>query len=233
MHELIWSIRGQVWQENAMKRYGIIFTCSTSKGIHLEVAVSLTTDYCSNAIRRFLTHHGPVEVIRSDNGTNIVGAEAELSREIASWNQSLIGRMLQQGNVQRIFNPPVASHFGGFYEHLIGSVRKVLYGLLTDRAITLDDESLHTILCEVEQILNSRPLTTSSDDIYDLEALTPNHLLMAKSNSTPPPGIFMSSDNYVRRRWCQSQDLTNLFWTQWTWEYLPALQVRHKWIRTP
>ena len=214
-----------------MKRYGVIFTCSTSGAIHLEVTASLTTDSCINAIRRFLARRGPVEVIRSDNGTNLVGAEAELRREIASWNQSLIGRMLQQDNVQWIFNPPAASHFGGFYERLIRSARKVLYGLLTDRAITLDDESLHTILCEVEQILNSRPLTTSSDDIYDLEALTPNHLLMAKSNSTPPPGIFTSSDNYVRRRWRQAQDLTNLFWTRWTQEYLPALQVRQKWIR--
>ena len=172
-----------------------------------------------------------VEVIRSDNGTNLVGAEAELRREIVSWNQSLIGRMLQQDNVQWIFNPPAASHFGGFYERLILSVRKVLYGLLTYRAITLDDESLHTILCEVEQILNSRPLTTSSDDINDLEALTPNHLLMDKSNSTPPPGIFTSSDNYVRRQWRQAQHLTNLFWTRWTREYLPTLQVRQKWIR--
>jgi hypothetical protein len=97
-----------------LKRYGVIFTCSASRAIHLEVAASLTTDSCINTIRRFLARRGPVELIRSDNGTNIVGAEAELRRELSTWNQSQIGRMLQQENVKWIFNTPAASHFGGF-----------------------------------------------------------------------------------------------------------------------
>ena len=41
---------------------------------------------------------------------------------------------------------------------------------------TLTDESLCTFLCEVEAIINSRPITTAQSDPGDLEPLAPNHL---------------------------------------------------------
>lgn len=44
----------------------------------------------------------------------------------------------------------------------------------------LDEKGLHTVLCEVEVILNSRPITKASTDPNDLEALTPNHLLFLR-----------------------------------------------------
>jgi len=44
----------------------------------------------------------------------------------------------------------------------------------------LDDEGLQTLCCEVEAILNSRPLTQVSGDPSDMEALTPKHLLLLR-----------------------------------------------------
>jgi transposase InsO family protein len=214
-----------------VKRYGVIFTCCTSRAVHLEIASSLTTDSCINAIRRFIARRGPVDIIRSDNGTNLVGAEAELRREIQNWNQSNIGRTLEQLNVQWIFNPPSASHHGGFWERMIRSVRKVLYCLLRDQSATLDDESLNTVACEVEYILNNRPITMPSEDSSELEALTPNHIILMKNPKGLPPGIFSDSDNYVRRRWRQIQYLANVFWVRWQREYIPLLQKRQKWLQ--
>lgn len=43
-----------------------------------------------------------------------------------------------------------------------------------------DEEVLHTVLCEAEAIINGRPITKASPDLHDLEALTPNHLLLLK-----------------------------------------------------
>ena len=86
-------------------------------------------------------------------------------------------------------------------------------------------------MCEVEFILNSRPISAGSDNPRDLEALTPNHLLLIGPNQGLPPGIFCSADNYSRRRWRQIQYLSNVFWKRWVREYLPLLQERQKWLR--
>lgn len=95
---------------------------------------------------------------------------------------------------------------------------------------TSSDEGLQTLFCEIEAILNSRPITTLSDDHHDLEPLTPNHILLLKSSPTLPPGLFQSSDVYNRRRWRQVQYLADLFWKRWSQEYLPLLQERQRWF---
>lgn len=93
----------------------------------------------------------------------------------------------------------------------------------------LDDEGLNTLMCEVEAIVNSRPITKLSDDPRDLEPLTPNHLLLLRAGPAAPPGKFTDHDNYSSRRWRQVQYLADVFWRRWVREYLPSLQERQKW----
>lgn len=211
------------------KRYGVIFTCMSSRAVHLEMAHALDTDSCINALRRFISRRGQVTHIRSDNGTNLVGAKKELQNAIVSWNSEKIHNTMLQKGIQWSFNPPAASHHGGVWERLIRMVRQVILSTIKEQ--TLDDECLQTLFCEIEAILNSRPITTVSDDKSDLEALTPNHILLLKCHPTLPPGLFEQSDMYTRRRWKQVQYLANLFWRRWTKEYLPLLQERQKWTR--
>ncbi|XP_071787378.1 uncharacterized protein, partial [Asterias amurensis] len=67
---------------SVVKRYGVIFTCLASRAVHIEKADSLDTDSCIDAIRRFIARRGNVKEMRSDNDTNLVGAEKELRKEI-------------------------------------------------------------------------------------------------------------------------------------------------------
>lgn len=213
-----------------VKRYGVLFTCLTTRAIHLEVAHSLETDSCINAFRRFISRRGQVSVMRSDNGTNLVGAEKEMREAIKGWNQVKMSEALLQKNVTWIFNPPAGSHFGGIWERQIRSVRRILNQVLKQQII--DDERLHTLFCEVEAIVNNRPLTKMSSDPNDLEAITPNHLLLLKGQPGLPPGLFQKEDLYSKRRWRQVQYLSDIFWKRWTKEYLPLLQERQKWTQT-
>ncbi len=49
------------------------------RAVHIEVIESLDTSSFINALRRFLAVRGPVKHIRSDSGTNIVGACKDLN----------------------------------------------------------------------------------------------------------------------------------------------------------
>lgn len=111
---------------------------------------------------------------------------------------------------------------------MIRSIRKILNATLRDQR--LNEEGLQIFLCEAESILNSRPITAASNDPNDLEALTPNHLLLLKTQPSIPPGTFQKDDLYARRRWRQVQYMADLFWKRWIREYLPNLQKRQKWI---
>ncbi|XP_046873085.1 uncharacterized protein LOC124465379 [Hypomesus transpacificus] len=214
-------------RRSLVKRYGVIFTCLTIRAIHIEVASSLDTDSFIHALRRFIARRGQVQELRSDNGTNFIGAERELRQAIEGWNQGRINDMLLQKNIKWVFNPPTGSHHGGAWERFIRSVRKVFNS--TVRSQNLDEEGFYTIVCEIESIINGRPLTKASSDPNDLEALTPNHLLLLKSSPSLPPGEFHKNDIYARRRWKQVQYMSDLFWKRWVQEYLTQLQERQKW----
>lgn len=166
-------------------------------------------------------------MMRSDNGANLVAAERELRAALRELNQKTIADAMMGKGVKWIFNAPAASHHGGVWERQIRTVRKILNSIV--RQQSLDDEGLLTVMCEVESIINNRPLTPASDDPGDLDILTPNHLLRAQPNI--PPGIFSKDDHYARRRWRQVQYMADLFWTRWLREYLPLLQNRQKWSR--
>ena len=215
------------------KRYGIVFTCLASRAVHFEVAHSLDTSSFINALRRFIARRGEVKSIFSDNGTNLVGGCAELKSSINKWNQSDIGKELIQRSIDWKFNPPSASHFGGIWEREIRTARKILYTMMqSNHSSRLNDENLLTFMCEVEAIMNSRPLTVVSANAVDLLPLTPNHLLLLSIKKGLPPGTFESHDQYCKKRWRYVQCLADEFWKRWRKEYVRDLQQRCKWKKT-
>ncbi|XP_043969743.1 uncharacterized protein LOC122829340 isoform X2 [Gambusia affinis] len=135
-----------------VKRYGVMFTCLTLRAVHIEIADSLDTDSCINAIRRFVCRRGQVTTMRSDNGTNFVAAERELREAIQQLDNERIERVLQPKGIKWIFNSPAASHQGGVWERQIRTARRILNSLLKDQSV--NDDGLHTVMCEVESIIN-------------------------------------------------------------------------------
>ncbi len=217
-----------------LKRYGSLFTCFSSRAIHIEVAKSLTTDSFINALRRFIGRRGPVRSIRSDNGTNFVGADNELTKALEEMDHIKIAEYLTTTEscdwIKWERNPPTASHMGGVWERQIRTVRAILQSQLKDKAHLLDDETLHTLLVEVEAIVNSRPLTVDNLNDPDSLPLAPSQLLTMKSRVVlPPPGVFLKEDLYTRKRWRRVQHLANEFWDRWRKEVLRSLQKRQKW----
>ena len=183
--------------------------------VHIEILHSASADSMINALRRSITMRGCPKEIRSVNGTNFPRADKELRDAVQHWNH------------QRTFNPPDASHMGGMLERMIQTAKRVLKALLKEQVVT--DEVLSTVMAEVANIVNSRPLTHNSNSVSDDEPISPNHLLHLRPTPSLPPGVFVKGDLYCKRAWRQAQHLTSVFWWRWSNEYLPTLMDRRKW----
>jgi len=212
------------------KRYICLYSCHSSRSIHMEVLSHLDISSFVNAFRRFTARRGYVNQLVLDNATNHKGSEREMSEEIAKWNRSEIGRQLQRHATTFKYNTPKSSHSGGVFERAIRSAREHLRHVVGDPSLT--EENLATLTVEAEFLVNSRPLTAVSDDPDEIDAICPNDLLVLKSMDPLPPGVFTADPSHLRKGWKQVQSLANGFWKRWTAEYLPLLSKRVKWTQT-
>ncbi|XP_063826507.1 uncharacterized protein LOC135075990 [Ostrinia nubilalis] len=204
------------------KTYVALFTCLTTRAVHLEMAASLTTDSAVMALRRFVARRGCPRTIWSDNGTNLHGAERELRRAIDNATE-------EEAAKRRItwrFIPPGAPFMGGAWERLVRSVKTALSAVMDSRPTS--EETLATLLAEVEMTVNSRPLTHVSVDPQDPETLTPNHFLLLGPAHAPPAGETSPQDLLGKASWRTAQRLADMFWARWLREYLPELQHRRE-----
>ena len=113
-------------KRSVVKRYGCLFRCLVTKAVHLEIAHSLETDSFIMALRRMISRRGKPRFIRSDHGTNFVGAEKELGECLDRLNHTKFSDTLTQDGIQWVFNPPSAPHFGGVWERMVRSAKKAL-----------------------------------------------------------------------------------------------------------
>jgi len=172
-------------RRSQVKRYGCVFTCLAIRAVHIEIAHDLTTDSFIQAFSRFVSRQGPPIEVFSDNGTNFRGAETEIKTALEKWNPDRIDNCLKTRGIKCNFNPPHASHAGGVWERMIRSIRRILRALLGSQFV--DDETLLTLMGEVEKILNDRPLTPPTSDSKDPEPLTLSKLLLLRPNVCVPP----------------------------------------------
>ena len=124
----------------------------------------------------------PCFSLLSDQGTNFVGADAEL-RSMHSAGSSFrfaITRDLESAGTVWSFNQPGAPHFGGIWEAAVRSTKFHLKRMVGKAILTY--EEFATLLCQIEACLNSRPLIPLTDDASDSLVLTPAHFLIGETS---------------------------------------------------
>ena len=223
----------QTRRNSSLKKvWAIIFICMYSRAVHIEMVPFMDTASFRNALNRFFAIRGVCKQIRSDCGSNFVGARAQMEAEFSL--SSLQGIAKSQG-IQWITNPPGGSNFGGSWERAIGSVRKILdFSLIKLGARHFTRDEFNTLLQEATCIINNTPLyEISPEPDYPLP-ITPAHLLTLKDSPNPvPPEQFQDSDllAYGMRRWKRVQVIADDFWKKWRFNYLQNLQQRKKWCK--
>lgn len=114
--------------------------------------------------RRFISRRGKPFELLSDCGTNFKAGEVELQNAFRAMAPDA-QRQLAHSQVNFQFNPPSASHFGGSWEREIKSIKMALSAAVGTQPTS--EAVLHTVLVEVEGILNSKPLGYVSSDLAD------------------------------------------------------------------
>lgn len=185
----------------------------------METVNSIETDSLISSLRRFISLHSPIRQLRSDRGTNFVGADNELNQRLDELNNEKIQRFLLEQNCDYFplkRNFPATSHMGGVWVRQIRPIRSVLLYLLDNHGCQLDGESLRTFLYEAAAVVNCRPLTVDNiNDPLSTTPLTPNQLLTLKSKIIlSQPGNFLREDLYSRKRWLRTQYLVDQFWSR-------------------
>lgn len=207
------------------KVYISVFKCMRVGAIHLELVTDLSTQAFIAALDRFVSRRGCCSEIYSDNGTCFEGADNELKRIVVESEKSVNEWAKAQSIIWK-FTTPAAPHAGGIYESGVKSMKHHLKRVLDSSLLTY--EQFSTVLCKVEAILNSRPLTPISDDPNDFRVLTPGHFLIGRPLVAVPARDVAETRTNLLTKWEQLQKIQQQFWNLWSREYLNQLQQRPK-----
>ncbi|XP_002741926.1 uncharacterized protein LOC100373242 [Saccoglossus kowalevskii] len=211
------------------KAYVCLFTCATTRAVHLELVPDMSTRSFLLAFRRFAARRSTPSMLISDNATTFISAAHELRRLM---NDPEVQALLAHHRTMWKFIPKRAPWVGGFYERMIGITKSTLKKVLGKACVTFDE--LQTILTEVESVINDRPLTHIASHADDLVPLTPSHLMIGRnvyslpydaSNHLSDP-IALTHHN-VNLRFEHLAKLQRQFGKRWSAEYLTALRERH------
>ncbi|VDI11884.1 Hypothetical predicted protein [Mytilus galloprovincialis] len=89
------------------KRWALLFTCLSTRAIHIEVIEELSLSSFINALRRFIALRGSIKEIRSDRGANFVGSVVNLNIASINVEEGPVHKCLEDKQTVWIFNPHI------------------------------------------------------------------------------------------------------------------------------
>ena len=131
------------------------------------------------------------------------------------------------GNSQIVwhFNLSRAAWWGGFFERLIGIMKRTLNRTIGKSLLKFKE--LEDVLVDIEISMNNRPLTYQGEE-FDSQPLTPNMLIFGGNIKTPEIDLDVENERlaYIKRekylQKCKDQ-MRNC----WNSEYVKALRERY------
>ena len=203
------------------KAYLVLYACSLTRALYLEVLQNLETTTFLSSLKRFIARRGRPVTMFSDNGGTFVGA-ANLLKEIQ--NDEQVQGYLASEKITWRFNLSRAPWWGGQFERLVGLFKRAFYKVVGGGLLSWSE--LNEVVLDVETQLNRRPLSYVEDDVQ-LPLLTPASFLFQRSIRLPEREPWREEDYHLRRREKYLRSCKDALWKRWTREYLTALREPH------
>ena len=212
-----------------VKVYICLFTCTSSRAVHLELARDMSAVTFLNLFRRFCARFSIPSLVISDNATTFKASASFLK---SLFDDPAVKQYFEDQKIRWKFIAPLSPNEGGFYERMVGVVKGCLRKSLFKKLLSWDE--LVTLLMEIEQCVNNRPLTYISSALPDVEPLTPNHLLKGEVTQIMPPvsttdtldPLYLDHDQ-LNQQYTKLSDVIHKFVQVWSKDYLTALKEKH------
>ncbi|XP_064461776.1 uncharacterized protein LOC135371738 [Ornithodoros turicata] len=199
--------------ENPMKSYIAVFTCATTRAVHLELVTSMKTDSFLRCFRRFASRRGLCNTVYSDNAPTFKRSNRELKKLWHVIKGQEVEDYLACSGISWKFIPVAAPWWGGFYERMIRSIKQAIRKTIGRRFLEFDEVA--TILTEVEAVINSGPLTYTYSEFNEPTPLSPA-LFLTGRRLTDLSDVWKTRQEMLRELWLASRK-----------EYLGELRSAH------
>lgn len=216
-------------KEVTHKSYITLFTCAVTRAVHLELVPDISTRSFLLAFRRFVSRRGLCRIIYSDNALTFKRASKDLAELWKILRHSEVVNHFANATIEWRFIVERAPWWGGFYERLVRSVKVGLRKVIGRKS--MDAEELSTVLCEIEAVLNSRPLTFVYNELHEGQPLTPASFLTGRRLTALPVAEtedLASSPEVLRQMWKRRKAFLNRLWETWRSEYLRELRSAYE-----
>ena len=218
------------------KVWGIVFSCASTRAVHLDVSIDYSTESILHCVRRLMALRGDVRLIISDAGSQLIGASKELIQWRQGWDIEQLTRFGAEKGLEWRTIMPSSQHQNGASEILVKLVKGIIKSLLRVLGETkLSLNEMNTVMLEVSNLVNQRPIGIKPNARSASDFLCPNSLLLGRcsdricSGPFEPNQVMTDCPKSARSRFHLVQAISNQFWKVWLKLYYPTLVVRQKW----
>ena len=204
------------------KAYLVLYGCSLTRAVHLEVLKSLEVGEFLPSLKRLIARRGRPKLVYSDNATTFKAAAKWLKQ--AQKNERLHAFLIDN-TIEWRFNLSRAPWWGGQFERLIGLFKRAFYKTIGNGTLTW--EELEEVVLDIEIALNNRPLNYLEHDV-EMSVLTPNTMLNINPNILPELKAHYLEEQNLRKRAKFLKKCKETMWKRWTREYVRSLRERHR-----
>ncbi len=190
------------------KAWGVVFVCTATSLVHVEVTDAYSTDLFLLAVRRFMAIHGAPSRFQSDQGTQLVAA----AKQIRTWDWSKVHSEVGARGAEWHLVPTGAQHFNGQAERMIGLLKPCLEQAIAGKRYSYGE--LATVMAEAAQVVNSRPIARGSEDTQAGGPITPLHLQLGRATVEVPRVRFEEAPSLTRRLQHAGEGIKQ-FWKKW------------------
>ena len=208
--------------DNVTKFYVLVFTCLNIRAVHLELIPSMTVRDFLFAFIRFCNLYTIPLSVYSDNAQSFLGAMGILAD---SYTDNEFNSYLLKNNIRHIKIPLYSAWAGAAWERLIRTIKNCLYKTIGRKRMEYFE--LITLLSDIQNSINSRPLTYLNDNF---DSISPNSFLKLDTGGSVVLDGIAAGDLELPDRVTLSRslekraELVSAFHEQWVDLYLLSLR---------